>query len=166
MQVVPQPILDLATRVSSQIGQGKELFDVKDYIQNYDFSKVDFDALAQYDPNNYKRTMLYNDNNIDIYLIGWGSNQASRIHDHPDNGCVMRVLRNQVSEETYIMRDTGLEKLTYKCLKEGQAGHIKKNTILHKIFNETEEKSLSLHIYSPPNYKTKYYDENGIMMKS
>ena len=166
MQAVPQPILDLADRVSAQIGQGKELFDVKEYIQSFDFSKVDFDALAQYDPNVYKRTLLYQDDNIDIYVIGWDSYQASRIHDHPDNGCVMRVLRNQVSEETYIMRDAGLERLTHKCLKVGETGHIKKNTILHKIFNETGEKSLSLHVYSPPNYKTKYYDEKGVMMKS
>jgi len=165
MQVLPpQPILDLAIRVSSQITQGKELFDVKDYIQNFDFSKVDFDSLAQFDSNSYKRTLLYNDGNIDIYLIGWNNKQASKIHDHPDNGCVMRVLKNQVSEETYIMRDSGLEKVTYKCLTVGQTGHIKKNTILHRIMNETDEQSLSLHVYSPPNYKTRYYDEKGVQM--
>jgi cysteine dioxygenase len=117
--------------------------------------------IAQYDPLTYKRSLLYNDNNIDVYLIGWSANQASRIHDHPDNGCVLRVLRNEVSEETYIRRDAGIEKLSHKNLKVGETGHIKKNTILHRIINETNEKTLSLHVYSPPNYKTRYYDEKG-----
>lgn len=163
MESLPQPILDLATRVSAQIGQGKELFDVKDYIQNFDFSKVDWDSLAMYDPVVYKRRLLYNDDNIDVFLIGWDRKQASKIHDHPENGCVMRVLKNEVSEETYLIRDARMEKLSYKNLKEGQAGHIKKDTILHRIFNETDARSLSLHVYSPPNYKTKYYDDNGVI---
>ena len=157
----PQAILDLASEVSKNIGQGKELIDVKEYINSYDFSLVDFSSLAQYDSQSYKRTLLYTDQNVDVYLLGWNAKQGSKIHDHPDNGCVMRVIENELSEETYVQRSDGLEKVGYKNLKVGVTSHIKKNTILHKIFNESDIKSLSLHVYSPPNYKTRYYEMNG-----
>lgn len=161
MEPLPQTILDFASKISSQISEGHDLFFVKDLIQNYDFSSVNFGALAVYDPINYKRTLLYTDEYIDIYLIGWNKRQGSKIHDHPDNGCVMRVLMNELYEETYLIKKDGLERLCIKKFNVGETGHIKKSTILHRIFNETDESSLSLHIYSPPNYKTKYYNEDG-----
>ena len=158
---------DFAFAISSTIAKEDALINVKDFIKTYDFSSVDFPSLAQFDPKSYKRTLLYADAYIDIYLIGWEAKQGSKIHDHPDNGCVMRILQNELSEETYIQNnELGLEKLSYRNLKLGECGHIKKSTILHRVMNESDKKSLSLHIYSPPNFKTKYYEMNGEEFKA
>jgi len=32
-------------------------------------------------------------NDFDLYIIGWDAHQMSAIHDHADNGCVMKFLQ-------------------------------------------------------------------------
>lgn len=164
MDPLPECFISFTSHLTKQIAQGKELFALKSFVETFDFSSIPFDSIAQYDPMLYKRTLLFRDSHVDVFLIGWNGAQGSKIHDHPDNGCIMRVLNNELSEETYILKENGLEKLKYHRLIEGEVAHIKKNTILHRIFNESKEKSLSLHIYSPPNYKTKYYEDEEVLV--
>lgn len=165
MQPIPATLHNFASYISCEISKGKELFEVKSFVNSFDFSAINFSELAEYDPAVYKRKLLYSDDFIDIFLIGWAQKQGSKIHDHPENGCLMRVLNNELCEETYVKNQEKLEKLSFKRLVQGETGHIKKCTVLHRIFNESEEKSLSLHVYSPPNYKTKYYDDTGKLLE-
>lgn len=101
----------------------------------------------------YNKKILYSNDVIDIVLISWNNNQSTKIHDHPDNGCLMRVMKGELIENIYTNDLTYLKK---NILKKNNCSYLEKNYILHNISN-CNDVSVSLHIYSPPNYKPNYY---------
>lgn len=116
---------------------------VKNYIGN------DWVKYIKYYNNKYNRIRLDNFSNskFEIYIICWKPNQISPIHDHSENGCIMKVLDGSLKEtlydyDLYCQNDTIINK-HYVSFIDNHIG-------LHKI--EALDYSISLHIYSPPNY--------------
>jgi len=92
-----------------------------------------------------------------MIIICWNSNQSSKIHDHPDNGCLLKVLQGSLTEYNYKFNDNDLQIKNCNKLNVNDIGYQEGSTGLHKICNENNNKVISLHIYSPPNYKCKIY---------
>lgn len=156
MELAPE-ISQLSDYISKEIDKGFELLNLQEYLRDFDLSSVDF-SFVQFDEHQYKRNLVFRDHNIDVVFIGWGSGHASAIHDHPENFCIVRIIKNELTEEIYLNRgEEKVEKQTTKKLKEGGITHIRGKAVVHRICNFSEEKTISLHIYSPPNYKTNYY---------
>jgi len=131
--------------------------------------------LKQYDGNDWKNYIQFNDNKynkikipsflvkndiFEIVIICWKKNQQSRIHDHPEHGCLLKLLTGKLEETRYnrhqsensyfpttttIFEPTESSNTSYLCGKMG----------LHSI--KALEDSVSLHIYSPVNYTPTYY---------
>jgi hypothetical protein len=121
--------------------------------------------------NGYNKYFIYSSDIFDIILIKWNKNCQSKIHDHPNKGCLLKILSGKLCEEVYdnklnkiesnilrskldlapnrtnVLRDVLLEKfdISYRI----------GNEILHKIiaFDDT----YSLHVYIPGKYKSNYY---------
>jgi cysteine dioxygenase len=94
--------------------------------------------------NYYYKNIVYKDKYYEIVLISWKKDVITPIHDHPKNGCILKVLEGQLSEDYY---DNG--KIINKLLN--------KNDIAYRDGGEKHtikalENSYSLHIYSPPNF--------------
>ena len=122
----------------------------------------------------YIKTLLYRDNNIEMFLIVWASKAKSCIHDHPDFGCIVKILYGYLEEQVYhkvckcntnpLCEDMTLcnSKMALKSehnyLSINQIGYRENNMILHQISNTTDEIAVSLHIYSKPNYIHKSYE--------
>ena len=104
------------------------------------------------DGNYYEKYCLFENESFSLILIRWNKDSFSKIHDHPDKGCIMRVLKGSLKEETYTPK---LNLISTNLLKEDKIGYKKGNKILHKIIALQE--SISLHVYIPGNYKTNYY---------
>ena len=136
-------------RISMGISKGGSLLDYVDEL-----SKIQVDELVEYKHDGYTRKVLYIDDNIEVILIGWGVGQSSTIHDHPDNGCIYRILDGDMVEYRY---DTNLERKSIIKLRSGDIGNIMNNQVYHKMANESDSIASSLHVYSPPNYKMNIY---------
>lgn len=91
---------------------------------------------------------------FEFILIYWSPYSKTKIHDHPTNGCLMKILEGSLSENLY---DNSLNNIGYYKLEESKSSYIEGNTILHSIENNNDSYTISLHIYSPPNYKTNYF---------
>ena len=52
----------------------------------------DWEQHVKFDDRTYCKNILYRDDHIECILIGWLPGQASPLHGHPENGCLMRVL--------------------------------------------------------------------------
>ena len=102
----------------------------------------------------YKRTLVKRNDLIEIIVIGWNIKQKSPIHDHPENGCLVKILKGSLTESTF---DDKLKLIKSQKLEKNGISYQESNKILHKIENLTNNPAFSLHIYSPPNHKTKYY---------
>jgi len=102
---------------------------------------------------NYTRNLIATDNQtFTLLLLCWNPNKGSPIHDHPCNGCWMRVLQGSINEKRYI-RDAENNVLVCtqdSTFRQGDETFIHDNLGFHKIGNNGEELAISLHLYSPP----------------
>lgn len=115
----------------------------------------DWKKYIKIDKDKYNRhkVPLKNNKYFDIYILTWYKYQNSEIHDHSENGCLLKILDGTLYEHVYS------KNLSYKEKNEMNKNDISymDNSIgYHKIINSSENITYSLHIYSPPNYKTKY----------
>ena len=110
--------------------------------------------------NQYKKILIAKNDVLDVYIIFWGRNSSTGIHNHPPGGCVAKVLDGELQEFTYL-------NVKEKALRSG-SNILSKNSItnrvgslfLHKIQNNFPDSiSASLHVYFPPDFKNKTYEE-------
>ena len=45
--------------------------------------------------------LIFRNEKYEIYLICWNKKQISKIHDHPENGCILKVLKGELIEYRY-----------------------------------------------------------------
>jgi hypothetical protein len=103
--------------------------------------------------NGYTKYIIYSSDIFDMILIKWNKNKESKIHDHPERGCVMKILSGKLCEETY---DSNIKLLDKQILNVNNIGYRISNKILHKIIALHD--TYSLHVYIPGKYKPKYYN--------
>jgi cysteine dioxygenase len=118
--------------------KNKDLFSSRKILCNY--NKDDWRNYVSFDNIHYKRNLVYKNDIFEIILICWKKNQESPIHDHPENGCIFKVLEGSIIE---------LKKNSIRTLNINDIGYsIGKNVHQIKAIQDT----ITLHVYSPPNY--------------
>lgn len=107
----------------------------------------------------YIKHIIYSSDAFDVVYIKWNQNSYTKIHDHPDKCCILKILSGKLIEETY-------EKYMYysrECIDLHQIKTLYKDDIcfrtsdkiLHKIIAQTE--THTIHVYVPGKYTPKYY---------
>ena len=114
-----------------------EYNDIKDYVR--------------YNTHSYQRVKLVSENNLNLYLLCWGPNQKTLIHDHPPQGCLLKVLKGNLIETTYY--NGGITESNF--LSVGNFAYREGSDILHKIVNSGDY-GVTLHLY-PDNYKPRFF---------
>ena len=104
--------------------------------------------------NHYYKFRIYSNNNYEINIINWNNHSRSKIHNHAENGCILKVLEGSLLEKKY---NTDLLLIDTNTLEPGKTHYIN-NTELHSIENTNNGISYSLHIYSPPNFSAKTFN--------
>jgi len=102
----------------------------------------------------YKKNKLFQNKHFEVVLICWKPFQATKFHGHPQNGCIMKILKGELLE---IRKSRNKE--FENTLKSNDVSFISKNEI-HKIQNKSVH-AVSLHIYSPSGYYERV-DTNNI----
>lgn len=92
---------------------------------------------------------------LEIYLLTWAPYSESKIHDHSKNGCYMKILEGELQEYQYDC--TNIKLMATKSYKKNNITYINNSMYYHKIINNTDKPTYSLHIYSPPEHNTKFY---------
>ena len=98
--------------------------------------------------NNYKysKNIIYSNTIFEIIMISWLPGQYTKLHGHPKNGCLMKVLYGTLNEILFSTNKT----YTETKINTNEITFIKNNK--HIISNISNKCSISIHIYSPPNY--------------
>jgi cysteine dioxygenase len=117
------------------------------------------------DPSkSYTRNLVATDHQTyTLLVLVWTPGKASAIHDHPCDGCWMRVLSGSIRECRYAPKGnacvdggsdvsaTCLECIQDDVYREGQVLHIEDCLGYHKIENPSSTKpAVTMHLYSPP----------------
>ena len=127
---------------------------IKIYLENYKYTN-EFDKYIFENKNQHSKIKIFENDILDVYIITWYLKAKSKIHDHAFNGCWLKVLNGKLEENVY---DTNLNLVKTKTLDEGFISFISDNIGYHNISNSSNEIALTIHIYSPKNHITKYFD--------
>ncbi|KAL9185196.1 hypothetical protein ACHAXT_002973 [Thalassiosira profunda] len=124
------------------------------------FSRIDLTAgewkkYALFDSQkNYTRNLIATDNEtFTLLLLCWNAGKESPIHDHPCDGCWLRVCEGKVRETRYKMNGvTDKMDVTYDEVYEDDApAFIKDSMGYHKVGNPSKTvPAVTLHLYCPP----------------
>lgn len=130
----------------------KECKDINDF--KYVLEKIDIDNLylepELVGEEEISRIRIFATDWFDVLLLKWSPNCVSPIHDHPDNGCYLKVLYGNLLETLY---DKNVIKIGVTKLEKGMINYIHNNIGYHSIKNLNDDWSYTLHVYSPPYYK-------------
>ena len=114
------------------------------------YNGIDYIKYINFDNDKYKRIKLdnYSNDKFELILICWSKDQISKIHSHSDNGCLMKILEGEIEETLY---DNNINFINKNIYKKDNVAFIHNDYGFHKI--KANKISISLHLYSPPNYK-------------
>jgi cysteine dioxygenase len=146
-------IEELSNTINNNFNNGILLKNMMETLSEYD--GVDWCDHINFNKEKYVKNTVYQNDLFDILIICWNLNQSSDIHDHPENGCLVKILEGSIVEECYTesINIISTNKLTKNDIsyQEGKSG-------LHKIINPCSRiRAISMHIYSPPNYTPIFY---------
>ena len=91
---------------------------------------------------------------FEVFIIIWNKNSKTMIHDHSEKGCILKVLQGELKETIY--KDCSGNIVNTNFIKESYTSFMHNDLGFHSIENIYDDISISLHIYSPCNHKTKY----------
>ena len=136
--------------ISEKVKNNKKLKELDDLLRSY--NGKDWKDYVKFSDLKYTRNNVFSNENIEMIVICWNKNQKSGIHDHPNNGCLMKVLQGEITEECY---NNKLKLIKTNNNKVNDIGYQEGKNGIHNIINSNNQ-SISLHIYSPPNYKSNF----------
>lgn len=117
--------------------------------------KEEWGKYALFEPTkNYTRNLIASDNEtFTLLLLCWNPGKESPIHDHPCDGCWMRVCRGKVRETRYEINGvTDKMDVTFDEVYEDDApAFIKDSMGYHKVGNPSMSiPAITMHLYCPP----------------
>lgn len=105
--------------------------------------------------------ILYCCDVFDIFILTWRPNATTPVHNHPNTGCIYKVLQGQITEEIYDPLHIETKPIQKTSLRKGDCGYIDDNVGYHRIYNATNELAVSIHIYQT-GYKPQCFNSYDI----
>jgi cysteine dioxygenase len=127
---------------------------IKNILKEFEISKEDCLEHIKPSVETYSKSLVYKNEYYEIFIITWNTNQNSKIHDHSENGCWLKIIDGRIQENIY---DINLQINKINIINKNEIGFMDNNIGFHSIFNLNSDITVSIHIYSPINHKTKYY---------
>ncbi len=96
-----------------------------------------------------RNTVLLNDH-IELVVICWLPGQASAVHDHGRSNCLYLIVEGEMQEELFDLGPGGQpEARSKRSFGRGEIT-VAASDDIHRITNITDEKLVTIHLYSPP----------------
>ena len=154
--------------------------DVKNFtpfLQNYQgddwkqYTKSIDKTPLQNQPFSYNKQLItssFNQQNyFDTFIICWPPGFASPIHNHAKNGCCLKVLEGSLVETRYhypsskpdrTHNQSPFKLIDTTKLDTNRVSFLSNDIGVHSISNPGVDWAVSLHIYSPQQFVTTYFN--------
>ncbi len=119
--------------------------------------------LVQHDDDRRVYVRIHRDDVVDAWLICWSGAQETGLHDHDVSSGAVRVVSGGLVEDRLVMGEPGVVSATHAA----GAGFCFDASRIHDVRNGGRERSVSLHVYSPPLERMGYYEiaEDGCISR-
>lgn len=108
-------------------------------------SIINIGILKQFLEKQYARHLVFKTNNLEILLVCWLPGQGAEAHEHGQSDAITLVLEGEMSYTTFHPEGS----IVSGTLRTGDIEHIPPG-VKHRVMNNSNEKLVTLHIYSPP----------------
>ena len=112
-------------------------------IKNLDTKQLN--AFLNNDETNH---VLIQNEWLKAVLIHWKPGKQSKIHGHPEGGCVFKVLHGKLVEDRYDSMENP-KLIGSSTLEQGGMAYIDDMMAYHAVGNPFESSAVSLHVYTP-----------------
>nr|CCA17626.1 cysteine dioxygenase putative [Albugo laibachii Nc14] len=123
-----------------------------DLLEHYSGDLRELLPFSFVDPTKtYTRNLIATDSkSYALILIIWNRNRYSPIHDHPCDGCWVKIISGAMNEVQYRIQQNKLYEVSNIILDRGVT-YIDDSMGLHKVGNPRHDQlAVTLHLYSPP----------------
>jgi len=118
------------------------------------FSIDNRDEIKNFIDNPETNHVLVQNDLIKIVLIRWNPGDECNIHGHAERGCVFKVLEGKIVEKRFSADDEQ-KQLAQGTYEKDNIAYIDDLMGLHCVGNPFSEPAVTLHMYTPGNYKPK-----------
>jgi len=125
---------------------------INNILKKYDGNIDELKQYIYFDKNkNYTRNLISTDNeSYSLMLLCWNKNKFSPIHNHPCDGCWLKIIQGSIQEIRYNISDNKLNEIYNNKTSEG-VFYMHDSIGLHKIGNpDMNIDAITIHLYAPP----------------
>ncbi|MCL1122905.1 cysteine dioxygenase [Shewanella surugensis] len=121
-------------------------------LENVMLSELEIKSLASFESDHYCRKCLFRNDHCEILILSWLNGQRSKIHDHLDTVCGVKVLLGQATETRFETAANGDIYATQSVQFDKENTTVSEDNDIHQISNlqADDQPLVTLHIYSPP----------------
>jgi mannose-6-phosphate isomerase-like protein (cupin superfamily) len=113
-------------------------------------------AVARHDTNRRRPVRLLVTDHYEAWVIGWTTDQGTRLHDHGDSTGALVVTAGELTEVLPCSDGLGERTLDAGRIRTFPVGTV------HDIINRNPEPATSIHVYSPPLTTMTYYERDSL----
>lgn len=96
---------------------------------------------------------VHGDDHLDVWLIGWATEQATELHDHAGSLGALTVVSGELVEHRW---SPVARRLLTRRLSTGRSAGFRTGHV-HDVTNRAVAPAISVHAYSPPLTAMSYY---------
>lgn len=161
----------------SRCGRVSELSDLIDALRsvpkeraryNEALSRIRFgiEAVKKYchfDPSSYARNLIAQTDKFELLALCWEPGQITPVHDHAGSDGWVYCVQGEIEEVRFqcFVSDNGTARVergeTLKATA-GEMTYINDGIAWHTVANQTQERAVTLHLYSGPIDSCQYFD--------
>ena len=132
---------------------------VYDYLKSHPVDEASLSQYLFFSANHYTRNLIFKNDLFELIAICWDIGQASQIHNHHNQSCWMaipigrlRVQNFRVLEQNEGAGYCRLEATDAFDIHKYEPAAVDADEPVHQVLNlaESDQRSVSLHIYSRP----------------
>ena len=120
----------------------------------------DFESYANWSRKGYVRNCIVENEHFELILICWSAGQKTPIHDHGGEECWVKVIDGKLKETIYRNDENDeLVAISTSVKQINQVSYMKDFMGFHRLENNSNTRSMSLHLYAKPILKCNVFDE-------
>jgi cysteine dioxygenase len=110
--------------------------------------------------NPYGRSMVFQNEHIELIVMNWGNHATSLPHDHGASEGWVRVISGSIRHGMYEDDDGELRQVREQTIDTGTIFRAPRG-LVHHMGNEFAELTVTLHCYFPPIHRMEVFDLAG-----
>lgn len=107
--------------------------------------------------NPYGRSMVFQNEHIELIVMNWGSHATSLPHDHGASEGWVRVISGAVRHGLYENDDGDLRQVSEQHIDTGTIFRAPQG-LVHHMGNQSADLTVTLHCYFPPIHRMEVFD--------